>query len=88
VPPCPVPCENSFFFFWIFETGFLCIVLGCPGIHSVDQAGLEFRNPPASASQVLGLKVCATTTIGLPVRILDLRQDLSSESTVGFVVQT
>jgi hypothetical protein len=23
---------------------------GCPGIHSVDQAGLEFRNPPASAS--------------------------------------
>jgi hypothetical protein len=28
--------------------------------YSVDQAGLEFRNPPASASQVLGLKVCAT----------------------------
>jgi hypothetical protein len=30
---------------------------------SVDQAGLELRNPPAStsASQVLGLKVCATT---------------------------
>jgi hypothetical protein len=35
---------------------------GCPGTHSVDQAGLELRNPPASASQVLGLKVCATTT--------------------------
>jgi hypothetical protein len=35
--------------------------LGCPGTHSVDQAGLELRNPPASASQVLGLKVCATT---------------------------
>jgi hypothetical protein len=34
---------------------------GCPGIHSVDQVGLELRNPPASASQVLGLKVCATT---------------------------
>ena len=34
---------------------------GCPGTHSVDQAGLELRNPPASASQVLGLKVCATT---------------------------
>jgi hypothetical protein len=33
---------------------------GCPGTHSVDQAGLELRNPPASASQVLGLKVCAT----------------------------
>jgi hypothetical protein len=34
---------------------------GCPRIHSVDQAGLELRNPPASASQVLGLKVCAAT---------------------------
>jgi hypothetical protein len=34
---------------------------GCPGTHSVDQAGLEFRNLPASASQVLGLKACATT---------------------------
>jgi hypothetical protein len=33
----------------------------CPGTHSVDQAGLKLRNPPASASQVLGLKVCATT---------------------------
>jgi hypothetical protein len=34
---------------------------GCPGAHSVDQAGLELRNPPASASGVLGLKVCTTT---------------------------
>ncbi|GAB1285850.1 Fer-1-like protein 4 [Apodemus speciosus] len=34
---------------------------GCPGTHSVDQAGLKLRNPPASASQVLGLKACATT---------------------------
>ncbi|GAB1293072.1 Predicted gene 45861 [Apodemus speciosus] len=34
---------------------------GCPGTHSVDQAGLELRNPPTSASQVLGLKACATT---------------------------
>jgi hypothetical protein len=34
---------------------------GCPETHSVDQAGLELRNPPASASQVLGLKACATT---------------------------
>jgi hypothetical protein len=38
---------------------FLCSP-GCPGTHSVDQAGLELRNPPASASQVLGLKACAT----------------------------
>ena len=33
-----------------------------PGTHSVDQAVLELRNPPASASQVLGLKAWATTT--------------------------
>jgi hypothetical protein len=33
---------------------------GCPGTHSVDQ-GLKLRNLPASASQVLGLKACATT---------------------------
>ena len=34
---------------------------GCPVTHSVDQAGLELRNPPASASQVLGFKAGATT---------------------------
>jgi hypothetical protein len=34
---------------------------GRPGTHSVDQAGFEFRNLPASASRVLGLKACATT---------------------------
>jgi hypothetical protein len=34
---------------------------GCPETHSVDQAGLELRYPPASASQLLGLKACVTT---------------------------
>jgi hypothetical protein len=34
---------------------------GCPGTHFVDQARLELRNLPASASQVLGLKACDTT---------------------------
>jgi hypothetical protein len=34
---------------------------GCLGTHFVDQAGLELRNLPASASQVLGLQACATT---------------------------
>jgi hypothetical protein len=47
------------FIFWIFETGLLCVSPGCPGTHSVDQAGLGLRNLPASASQVLGLKACA-----------------------------
>jgi hypothetical protein len=41
-------------------TGFLYSP-GCPGTHFVYQAGFELRNPPASASQVLGLKECATT---------------------------
>lgn len=46
-----------YFIFWFFETGFLSVALAV----SVNQAGLELRNPPASASQVLGLKVDATT---------------------------
>jgi hypothetical protein len=32
------------------------VQFGCPGSHSVDQAGLKLRNLPASDSQVLGLK--------------------------------
>ena len=38
-------------FFCVFW--FVCLFV-CPSTHSVDQAGLELRNPPASASQVLG----------------------------------
>ncbi|GAB1300999.1 Transcription factor 19-like protein [Apodemus speciosus] len=42
----------------ISSGGFSCSS-GCPGTHFGDQAGLELRDPPASASQVLGLKgVC------------------------------
>jgi hypothetical protein len=58
------------FVFWVFFLGggwfffrdrvSLCSP-GCPGTHSVDQAGLELRNLPTFASQVLGLKACATT---------------------------
>ena len=54
-------CLFGFLFFPFFKTGFLCVGWGWPGTHSVDQSGLELRNPPASASQVLGIKVCATT---------------------------
>jgi hypothetical protein len=36
---------------------------GYPETHSVDQAGLELRNLPASASQVLELKACTTTAL-------------------------
>jgi hypothetical protein len=52
---------SLFFFFGVFQDRIFLCGPGCPGTHSVDQAGLELRNPPASASQVLGLKACATT---------------------------
>jgi hypothetical protein len=51
-------CLFLFLFFWDRVSLYSP---GCPGTHFVDQAGLELRNPPASASWVLGLKVCATT---------------------------
>jgi hypothetical protein len=57
-------CISYFFLFFLFFVFLRQVSLcspGCPGTHSVDQAGLELRNPPASASRVLGLKPCATT---------------------------
>jgi hypothetical protein len=50
---------TSFFFFFPNRVS-LCSP-GCPGTHFVDQASLKLRNPPASASRVLGLKAYATT---------------------------
>ncbi|GAB1293587.1 Translin-associated factor X-interacting protein 1 [Apodemus speciosus] len=41
---------------------------GCPGTHSVDQAGLELRNPPASASQSAGIKVVHHHCLAEPYR--------------------
>ncbi|EDL15003.1 mCG146182, partial [Mus musculus] len=38
--------------FFVFRDKVSLYSPGCPGTHSVDQAGLELRNPPASASQV------------------------------------
>ena len=43
---------------------------GWPGTHSVDQAGLELTNPPASASQVLGLKACPAMILFLQMWLL------------------
>jgi hypothetical protein len=48
-------------FVWVFGDRVSLCSPGCPGTHSVDQVGLKLRNLPASASQVLGLKACATT---------------------------
>ncbi|GAB1288607.1 Coiled-coil domain-containing protein 171 [Apodemus speciosus] len=47
---------------------------GCPGTHSVDQAGLELRNLPASASQVLGLKSLSEAKMELRRKDQSLRQ--------------
>jgi hypothetical protein len=49
--------EFIYLFIYFLRQGFS----GCPGTHFVDQAGLELRNLPASASRVLGLKACTTT---------------------------
>jgi hypothetical protein len=48
------------FCFFVFRDRVSLYSPGCPESHFVDQAGLELRNPPASASQVLELKVCTT----------------------------
>ena len=49
------------FLFFVFGDRVSLYSPGCPGTHSVDQAGLKLRNLPASASQVLRLKACAIT---------------------------
>jgi hypothetical protein len=55
--------RNLFFFsFLVFQDMVSLHSPCCPGTHSVDQAGLELRNSPISALQVLGLKVCTTTS--------------------------
>ena len=56
--------NNIHCFFCLFvEMGFLCVALNIlADTYSIDQAGFELRDLPSSASQVLGLKTCATTT--------------------------
>jgi hypothetical protein len=58
--------EQSYLFFVVlfvcsFQDRVSLYSPGCLGTHFVDQAGLKLRNPPASASQGLGLKACTTT---------------------------
>jgi hypothetical protein len=60
---CMYVCIYLFIYLFILvfrDRVFLCSP-SCPGTYSADQAGPELRNLPASASQVLGLKVCTTT---------------------------
>jgi hypothetical protein len=56
---------------------------GCPGTHFVDQAGFKLRNLPASASQVLGLKACATTA---RLRTAESYGSISSIATLSFLM--
>jgi hypothetical protein len=44
-----------YFYFLVFRDRVSLCGPGCPGTHCVDQAGLELRNPPASASSA-GIK--------------------------------
>ena len=51
---CLFVCFIDFFF---KAESHLCSP-GCPGSHSVHQAGLRLRDSPASISPLLGLEVC------------------------------
>jgi hypothetical protein len=42
--------EKNNFCLFVFQDRVSLYSPGCPGNHFVDQAGLELRNPPASAS--------------------------------------
>jgi hypothetical protein len=55
-------CLFVCFCFLVFRDRVSLCSPGCPGTHSVDKACLQLRDPPASASRVLGLKACATMT--------------------------
>ena len=61
---CVLPVRMDTCFFCLFvcfrDRVSLCSP-GCFGAQFVDQAGLELRNLPVSASRILGLKACAIT---------------------------
>ena len=59
-PPHTLFIFLFFYFFGFSRQGIALYSPGCPGTHFVNQAGFELRNPPGSASLVLGLKACAT----------------------------
>jgi len=61
-------------FFVCFCFASLCN-FGCPGTSSVDQAGLNLSNPPAS--QELELKVCATPHGHTLLFIIIIAQDIT-----------
>lgn len=52
----------------LFETRFPLCIHGCPGTHSIDWAGLELRELPASASWLLELKAYAAAAAATTTR--------------------
>ena len=55
---CP---RGSYFILFFQDRVSQCNSPGCPGTRSVDQAVLELRDPPASASPELELKARTAT---------------------------
>jgi hypothetical protein len=68
------------FILFVFQDRLSLCSPGCPGTHFVDQAGLELRNPPASASQVLGLKARTTTAWLSPELLTNIINELLAKS--------
>jgi hypothetical protein len=66
-------------FVLVFQDRVSLGIPGCPATNSVDQASLKLRNPPASASQVLGLKACATTAWHMGPFLIKILRMLSIE---------
>jgi hypothetical protein len=70
--------SQTFCLFVCFQDRVSLCSPGCPGTHFVDQAGFKFRDPPASASQGLGLKACATTAHRLLISMTGCHRPLNS----------
>jgi hypothetical protein len=51
----------KYFFFWGSLRKVFSVLPGCPETHPVDQAGVNPRYSPVSASQLKGWKACSTT---------------------------
>ena len=57
-----VPLFVLLLFYFIFESGFLCVTLAVLELTLYTRLASNSEIPPASVSRVVGLKVCATTT--------------------------
>jgi hypothetical protein len=72
-------------FFLVFRDRVSLCSLGCPGIHFVDQVGLELRNLPASASRVLGLWITTMPSFFFPLPFL-VKKKKKKRGTKAFIL--